>query len=119
MVMNYESAPVDMGTQAMHVAEAAERFVAQLWGVGSATAAWHSIGLTPMIGVNDVAPQRFLADDAAQLVQFARTRGLARLSFWSANRDRPCPPGAAAGVSDSCSGVAQRLGEFTAIFARY
>ena len=66
-----------------------------------------------MIGRNDVATDIFDLDDADALIAFARDRKLGRLSFWSANRDRPCgvqlDPGQ---VSNSCSGVEQGDVEF-------
>jgi hypothetical protein len=37
------------------------------------------------------------------ILGYAQQHHLARLTFWSVNRDRPC----AGGLSDSCSGVGQ------------
>ncbi|MBE9499004.1 hypothetical protein IHE61_12660 [Streptomyces sp. GKU 257-1] len=50
--------------------------------------------------------------DFRAIARYARERRLARLAFWSVNRDRPCGrlPYPAA---DRCSGVAQRPWEFT------
>ena len=54
---------------------------------------WSRMGATPMIGRNDTVAETFTLDDAARLADLALTKGLARLSYWSLNRDRPCPPG--------------------------
>ncbi|PLC12803.1 hypothetical protein AUQ48_11930 [Kocuria flava] len=79
--------------------------------------AWQHIGLTPMIGRNDIEGEVFTLEDAQQLNLFAREQGIGRLSFWSLNRDRPCTedePGAP-WVSASCSGVDQDTGAFARV----
>lgn len=43
-----------------------------------------------MIGQNDVAGDVFTTNDASDLLGFAWTHDLGRLSFWSANRDARC-----------------------------
>jgi hypothetical protein len=50
-----------------------------------------------------------------QILGYAQQHHLARLTFWSTNRDRPCTGGPA----DSCSGIAQQNWDFTRIFAAY
>lgn len=78
---------------------------------------WNRMGLTPMIGQNDVRKQVFDLDAAAELNRFARGRGLGRISFWSLNRDRPCAPERPdpRRATYNCSGVAQRTGDFTRV----
>lgn len=80
---------------------------------------WQMLGVTPMIGQNDVAAERFTTADAAALADFARDRGLGRIAFWSLNRDVACGPNYAevSAVSNSCSGVEQADGQFGKIFA--
>lgn len=81
---------------------------------------WNRIGLTPMIGQNDVPGEVFNQTDARELAQFAQQRGVGRMSFWALNRDRPCP----ADRSDrpeaalDCSGVDQQAGEFARILGK-
>lgn len=81
--------------------------------VGDATA-WSRISATPMIGQNDTLEDVFTLADAAELSKFAADNGMSRLSMWSLNRDQQC--GAnwpdSHRVSDSCSGVTQKAGEF-------
>src|SRR5690606_38700545 len=48
---------------------------------------WARVGTTPMIGQNDVDGEVFTLDDAEGLTSFARSRGVARVSMWSLNRD--------------------------------
>jgi len=97
--------------------------VQTLWrGAGlpsSPSAAWGHVGVTPMIGVNDVTSERFTTKDANELAKFVKQRGIPRVSIWSLNRDSQCG-GAFAKVgelSNTCSGVEQKPLEFTKIFA--
>lgn len=76
--------------------------------IGQATL-WKRMGATPMIGQNDLAGELFSLDDARELNTFARSKGLARMSMWSLNRDLTCGanyPDIRV-VSNSCSGVDQ------------
>ncbi len=79
-------------------------------------ALWNRIGLTPMIGRNDVEGQVFAQQDAEGLNAFALERGVGRMSMWSLNRDTGCDPGkqeqSPSGVSNNCSGVDQEPGMF-------
>jgi chitinase len=98
--------------------------VQSLWrtaGLHSSSAAvWGSIGVTPMLGVNDVDGQRFTVGDAHELAGFIKTQGIPRVSAWSLNRDGQC--GGAfprTGVtSNTCSGVLQKPLQFTNIFSQ-
>jgi chitinase len=83
----------------------------------SASAAWGHVGVTPMLGVNDVTSERFTIKDAHELAEFVNKRGIPRVSAWSLNRDSQCG-GAFAKVgelSNTCSGVEQKPLEFTHI----
>ena len=75
---------------------------------------WAKIGATPMLGQNDIRSEVFTFADAEKLNEFARENGINRVSFWSANRDRPCGGNYVdlSTVSDSCSGVEVDAGEF-------
>lgn len=48
---------------------------------------WSKIQVTPMIGLNDTAPQNFSLEDAKNLREFSEEVGLGLLSIWSLNRD--------------------------------
>lgn len=75
---------------------------------------WKKIGATPMIGQNDVRSEVFDLDDAKALNKFAVSKGIGRMSMWSANRDLPCGENYVDQkvVSDSCSGVAEEKYSF-------
>ena len=121
MAMNYSGDHTgNMGRYAIQAATAAHEKVRSVLGLSDA-AAWKTLAVTPMIGVNDVTGEVFTLEDAAGLARFAARKGIGRLSMWSAERDRPCAPenasadaGGAAAPSASCSGVPQRPGAFEA-----
>lgn len=117
MAMNYGTGTSQMGAQAIEVATSTQRFIRRLWSELPESEAWRKVAVTPMIGVNDTSAETFRAEDAVQLVDFARRHQLGWLSFWSLNRDQPCSPAAVNDrASAVCSGVAQRAGEFLTIF---
>lgn len=80
---------------------------------------WRKVGVTVMIGQNDVRAERVSVADARAVAAYAHEHGLGRASTWSLNRDVRC--GATFAVvgtlSDTCSGVVQRPLEFTRLFA--
>jgi GH18 family chitinase len=80
---------------------------------------WNMIGLTPMIGLNDVTTEVFDLEDAQQLLDFAQTKELGLLSMWSINRDKECESGVTNNVSSSCSSVNQSELEFSTVFNAY
>ena len=73
----------------------------------SSASLWKKIGATPMIGQNDVVNEVFSIDDAKGLNEYGTSKGIARMSMWSANRDIQCGENYVdvKVVSDSCSGV--------------
>lgn len=79
----------------------------------SESAAWHLLGVTPMIGENDSAGEIFTLDDARTVMAFAREKQLGLVSFWAINRDQPCPYEDLA----VCSKVNRKDFEFSAIFS--
>lgn len=82
-----------------------------------ADAVWSRLGATPMIGQNDVAGEVFTLEDARHLRDYAIARGLGRLSMWSMNRDRSCPPASAEAVSATCSGVEQQPSAYVQVLS--
>jgi chitinase len=52
--------------------------------------AWHLLGATAEIGVNDNSGEVFTPDDATTLAKFALSQNLGLVSFWSIDRDRVC-----------------------------
>jgi hypothetical protein len=119
MAMDYGPAySGDMGTYAEQAATATQAQVKSVLGL-SDSAAWKTVAVTPMIGVNDVASEVFKVDDATQLVNFARSKGLGWLSMWSATRDKACAGGPKPSADATCSSVNQDKGAFSKAFAAY
>lgn len=124
MTMNYgdgKDSDQSLYEAATTSARAAQAQVKDLYGQTgqplSEEQAWQHIGLTPMIGRNDVEGEVFTLDDAQQLNQFARQQGIGRLSFWSLNRDQLCAEDEPGGlwVSASCNGLEEETGAFARV----
>lgn len=80
----------------------------------SDAALWAKVGITPMIGQNDVKEEVFSLDDARQVLEFARSRGVGMVGMWSVTRDHP---GNSPWADASHSGISQNDYEFTSIFS--
>lgn len=119
MAMDYGPAySGDMGTYAEQAATATQAQVKSVLGL-SDSAAWKTVAVTPMIGVNDVPSEIFTVEDATQLVAFAKAKGLGWLSMWSATRDRQCPGGAKPSADATCSSIVQDANAFSKAFAAF
>ncbi|WP_415950666.1 cellulose binding domain-containing protein [Streptomyces sp. KLOTTS4A1] len=119
MAMDYGPAySGDMGTYAEQAATATQAQIKGVLGL-SDSAAWNTVAVTPMIGVNDVVTEVFTVEDATQLVNFAESRGLGWLSMWSATRDKACPGGPKPAADPTCSSVTQTEHAFSKAFAAY
>lgn len=129
MAMDYgdAAAPSPEGRMGWYAAQAATSTVDQLRTIfanaGQARTdaqLWRLMGITPMIGVNDVTTEVFRPDDARYLLDFARGKDLRFLSFWSANRDRPATSAQAGQVSGAhCGLTTVAPHEFATILAPY
>lgn len=109
------SASEDALTATQQQVEAAYRRVGTAL---SSRGAWQKIGATPMIGQNNVRGDVFTFSDAQQLLAFRTQHGLARLSFWSLNRDTPCGPNVSGDDAVLlCTGLADGPLSFTHLFA--
>ncbi|MFF0560155.1 cellulose binding domain-containing protein [Streptomyces sp. NPDC004266] len=119
MAMDYGPAySADMGTYAIQAATATQAQIKGVLGLSDA-AAWKAVAVTPMIGVNDVASEVFTVEDAAQLVDFARSKGIGRLSMWSSARDKQCAAGAVTYADPTCSSILQQPLAFTRALGAY
>ncbi|WP_030983493.1 cellulose binding domain-containing protein [Streptomyces sp. NRRL WC-3744] len=119
MAMDYgASYNGDMGTYAEQAATATQAQVKSVLGLSDA-AAWKAVAVTPMIGVNDVSSEVFKVDDATQLVNFARSKGLGWLSMWSATRDKQCVGGTKPTADATCSSLTQDPFAFSKAFGAY
>lgn len=106
----------DMRQAVLSSITASRTQLATIFGAGRS---WSRLGVTIMIGQNDLDAERLSLADAKAIGRFARAHGVARLSLWSLNRDAQC--GATFAVlhvhSDSCSGVAQKPLAFSRLLA--
>ncbi|QKV94826.1 chitinase [Streptomyces sp. NA02950] len=119
MAMDYgASFNGDMGQYAIDAATATQGQIKGALGL-SDQAAWQTVAVTPMIGVNDVATEIFTVDDAKQLVDFAKSKKLGWLSMWSATRDKQCPGGTQNSASPTCSSVEQQEFAFSKALGAY
>jgi chitinase len=75
-------------------------------------------GLSLMNGRTDSAEMYFLSDFQTVL-GYAQQHGLARLTFWSVNRDRQCSPPDLQVTSGTCSSVAQNDWDYTRVIVRF
>jgi len=115
MAMDYGSSSDNGGAMGQDAIDAAQATESQIQEAGlSAT-----VGITPMIGVNDTNTEIFTLADAQQVLSFANsTSYVSRIAMWSLGRDN----GSCAGTdfaSPSCSGLTQSTYQFTETFESY
>ena len=115
MPFDFGGAGQNMGTLTQRAAEGLKNVVKSAYGYDDDTAYRH-MGISSMNGITDNSETVTLSDFSS-ILAYANQHHLARLTFWSANRDRPCP--GAYPNNDTCSGVSQQAWDFTRIFARY
>ncbi len=108
-----------MGTYAIRAAENTYSQLTDLYAQYGQTIGWRNIGVTPMIGVNDVTTEVFKPEDAQQLLGFAEQNGLGMLSMWSLSRDQPAPTGQEGRVGFNHSGLADNPYTFADVFQNY
>jgi hypothetical protein len=121
MAMNYGNgaAPPSLKTMGQYAIDAANASFSQLselhrsFGLGFG---WNQLGVTPMIGVNDITSEVFTTTDAQLLEDFAREKSLGMLSMWSIARDKAGPLGQ---LANTHNGTAAADGSFSAIWGDY
>ncbi|MFF9087977.1 cellulose binding domain-containing protein [Streptomyces sp. NPDC014991] len=119
MAMDYgPSYSGDMGTYAEQAATTTQAQIKSVLGL-SDSAAWKTVAVTPMIGVNDVSSEVFKVEDATQLVKFAESKGIGWLSMWSATRDKQCAGGPKPTADATCSSISQDTNAFAKAFGAY
>ncbi|MFR9727427.1 ricin-type beta-trefoil lectin domain protein [Streptomyces sp. MS19] len=113
MPFNFGGNGQNMGQLSVRAAEGLKTSLRNAYGYTDAQA-YSRMGISSMNGVTDVGEVITVADFQT-MRDYAQQHQLARLTFWSVNRDRPCTGGPA----DSCSGVGQSNWQFTSVFAQY
>ena len=115
MAMDYGTSVDNNGQMGLSAIQASESTQQQLAAIGLDA----KIGITPMIGVNDIVSEVFKLSDAQMLVDYAANDpDVAMLSMWSVARDNGNTAGIPAATPDS-SGIAQDPYEFASIFHQY
>ncbi|MFE1858629.1 carbohydrate binding domain-containing protein [Streptomyces anandii] len=104
----------DMYGNTVNAAEGLKAKLKSTFGWDDATAYSH-IGISGMNGLSDQQENTTPAI-WTQIRDWANSHHIARLAFWSVNRDRPCPGG---GVVSNCSGISQNNWQFTSITAGF
>jgi Glycosyl hydrolases family 18 len=115
MTMDYGSASDNGGQMGLDATNAAAATEAQIVAAGLTA----KVGITPMIGVNDISTEVFSLSNAQTVVNFANANSyVGRLALWSLGRDNGSCAGAGF-ASPSCSSVTQTPYQFTQIFKAY
>ncbi|MEI6548626.1 MAG: cellulase family glycosylhydrolase, partial [Burkholderiales bacterium] len=124
MAMDYGEGPAPttgtgaqtMGTYAIQSAQSTYSQLSSLYAKNGQTFSWSQIGVTPMIGVNDITSEVFTVADAQALNTFAVTKGLGMIGYWSVERDYP---GTLGQPTHNTSGVSSPAGSFSNAFNKY
>ena len=122
MTMDYGdgAAPNPQGQMGDYAIQAANSLFDQLQSVyGTAKTddeLWHMVGITPMIGLNDLTTEVFDQQEAREVLAFAEAHDIGRLSFWSLNRDQQNAAGTLTYVDLKSSSILQDPFEFSQIF---
>jgi hypothetical protein len=103
----------DMGHASIRALEGLAGALSSAYGISTA-AAYEIAGVSSMNGQTDEASETVTLEDFETIAAFAREHHLARLTFWSVNRDRPCPA-----PENECSGIAQAPFAFASVVAGY
>ncbi|MFG2953887.1 ricin-type beta-trefoil lectin domain protein [Streptomyces sp. NPDC048291] len=113
MPFDFGGAGQNMGNLTTQAAEGLKNALKTAYGYSDDTA-YRDMGISSMNGITDNS-ETVTVNDFRTILAYAQQHHLARLTFWSANRDRPCTGGSA----DSCSGVSQSNWDYTRVFAGY
>src|SRR5579859_6205962 len=119
MAMDYGSSfPTDMGQNAINAGNNVFTQLKSLYPSKSDSQIFAMIGITPMIGMNDLSSEIFTEQNAQQLLAYAQQHHIGELAMWSETRDKPCATPTTS-ASPTCSNITQQAGDFTKIFNQY
>jgi len=104
-----------MAAASIQALEALAGELASAYGISQASAYEHE-GISTMNGDTDEHAETVSQEDFSQILAFAAGRHLARVSFWSVNRDRPCGGGH---PEEECDGLSQSPFAFSTMLAGY
>ncbi|MEU9305105.1 carbohydrate binding domain-containing protein [Streptomyces sp. NPDC048269] len=114
MPFDFGNASTDMYASTVSATEGLKTELKSTFGWDDATAYSH-IGISGMNGVSDTQ-ETTTVQNWTDIRNWANSHHIARLAFWSVNRDRGCAGG---GLQETCSGIAQNDWQFTSITAGF
>lgn len=114
MPFDFGNASTDMYAGTVSATEGLKTKLKSTFGWNDATA-YARIGISGMNGVSDTQ-ETTTVQNWTDIRNWANSHHIARLAFWSVNRDRGCPGG---GLQETCSGIAQSDWQFTSITAGF
>jgi len=117
MAMDYGGSNSAMGQAAINAGTATAKQMSVMWPSLTDVQRLANIGVTPMIGQNDIANEVFTVADATALTTWARNRGLGQISWWQVLRDTPCA-GNALVLSTTCSGTTAPTWTYSSAFLK-
>lgn len=92
MAMDYGKYPKNgqsVGDMAISATEKTAAQMQSIWPKASKNEIYHAIGITPMIGQNDIPENFFFSlDDAKKVASYAKSHNIGLLSYWMLQRDR-------------------------------
>ncbi|MFE2181559.1 chitinase [Streptomyces sp. NPDC059455] len=115
MPFDFGQGSIDMAAATKSAVDGLKNTVASAYGLSS-DAAYRKAGFSSMNGKTDVAGETISLNNFKDMVSYAKSHHLARVSFWSLNRDRKCGSGT---DGDACSGIDQGTYDFTKALAGY
>jgi chitinase len=118
MAFDYGGPAASMAEDVQKVMEDAHAQLVALRPDLSSSDVYARTGLTLMNGHTDQPSELFTQDTFTTLLGYATDHHLARLSFWSLNRDRSCT-GDTGWADGKCSSVTQQPYDFARIIARF
>ncbi|WP_413103348.1 chitinase [Streptomyces sp. Inha503] len=115
MPFDFGQGSIDMAAATKSAVDGLKNTVASAYGLSS-DAAYRKVGFSSMNGKTDVAGETISLNNFKAMVSYAKGHHLARVSFWSLNRDRKCGSGT---DGDACSGIDQGTYDFTKALTGY
>jgi len=115
MTFDWGSTGTNQGALTIQAADGLKNKLKTAYGWSDAEAYRH-VGISSMNGITDENAIVTL-NDMRTITAYAQQHTIARLTFWSLNRDRQCSGGYP--NDDTCSGVAQAAYDFTRIIGAY
>jgi hypothetical protein len=112
MPFDFGRPSTDMGHASILGVEGLVRDLVKAYGT-TAAAAYRMAGISSMNGHTDEASETVTVADFETMIAFAELHEMARFTFWSLNRDRPCA------ADPECSGIEQAPFAFTRLVAGF